>query len=51
MKHPLLVEREKLEWKYLTDPQATEADKRAYLEADRKCREAGLLPKLERAFK
>ena len=41
-KHPLLVEREKLETKYLT----TGEGRQAYLDADRKCRELGLLPKI-----
>lgn len=40
-RHPLLVERESLEFKYLT----TGEGRQAYLDADRKCRELGLLPK------
>ena len=38
-------ERLELETKWLTDPHATAEDRQRYLEADRKCREAGLLSK------
>ena len=42
-RNPLLIEREELETKYLT----TGEGRQEYLDADRKCRELGLLPKTQ----
>lgn len=43
-KDPLLVERERAEVEYTTNPAAGEAERQRYFDLDRKCREAGLLP-------